>query len=469
MLLEMCHSIDFLNDWLESMVMAVQHANVADGDNSPNILDNQREILQLIYSTKGALQQSATAAAKGNLDAATEERLGFWLTELADAQINAHDAVRERLLHEGSWQHFFSSAHLPWFALASSASGYSQKVADLLLAMAEFDPATVAVGPCCGAWQGLLALPGADLRSCDAVLTVLKLMLTFSTCFVLGRLGIHMDSGSFVPAFNATPAGTVAYLIFQGGNQAAALKKNMDRFIGVAAGSMLGTLTVGTCASLQPFIGWNGATILFLLLYFCFEITALFVYFSSQRLFYVGLMFSCFYAISTLRPFDALRSLRVLQEPDGVGQERRSEYQDILSQLLAIVIATLTDLVADKSLSIRATANLQSFIQIVDEAFERYPVSTRTKPLELRKQGLSYLRAAAADGLEAAREPRCLGVPWRCELWNRVMNICQETWQCLTIVSTTENPSTDQEKSLRRSVEVLTRSRSFRKDGPLVF
>lgn len=117
MLLEMCHSIDFLNDWLESMVMAVQHANVADGDNSPNILDNQREILQLIYSTKGALQQSATAAAKGNLDAATEERLGFWLTELADAQINAHDAVRERLLHEGSWQHFFSShiyLGLPW-------------------------------------------------------------------------------------------------------------------------------------------------------------------------------------------------------------------------------------------------------------------------------------------------------------------------------------------------------------------
>ena len=28
MLLEMCGSIDFLNDWLESMVMAVQHANL---------------------------------------------------------------------------------------------------------------------------------------------------------------------------------------------------------------------------------------------------------------------------------------------------------------------------------------------------------------------------------------------------------------------------------------------------------
>ena len=462
MLLEMCRNIDFLNDWLESMVMAVQHATVGgDNCNPPNILDNQREVLQLIYSTKGALQQSAAAAAKGDLDGATEERLDFWLRELELDQLNAHDAMRERLVGEG-WKYFFSSANLPQFALASSASGYSQKVADLLLEMADFDPALVAVGPCGGFWQGLLSLPGADLKSCDALLTVLKLLLTFTACFLVGWLGIRVQSGHFVPAFNATPAGTVAYLIFQGGDQAAALKKNMDRFIGVAAGTTLGTLAVGTCASLQSLIGSDGATVIFLMLYFVFEATALFVYFSSPHFFYVGLMFSCFYAIASLRPFDALR---VLPEPLGVRDERTSDSQDILSQLLAIVIATLMDLLADKSLSIRATANLQSFVQIVDEAFDKYPVSTRAKPLQLRKEGLGYLRAAAADGLEAAREPRCLGVPWRQELWNRVMKICHETWQCLTIVSTIENPSTDQEKSLRQSVEVLLRSSSFKKDG----
>ena len=27
--------------------------------------------------------------------------------------------------------------------------------------------------------------------------------------------------------------------------------------------------------------------------------------------------------------------------------------------------------------------------------------------------GLAHLSAASADGAEAAREPRCLGVPWR--------------------------------------------------------
>ena len=39
---------------------------------------------------------------------------------------------------DGSWQRFFTSSHLPQFALASSASGYTQKVADLLESMAEW-------------------------------------------------------------------------------------------------------------------------------------------------------------------------------------------------------------------------------------------------------------------------------------------------------------------------------------------
>ena len=267
---------------------------------------------------------------------------------------------------------------------------------------------------------------------------------------MIGRIGIG-SKVKFVPAFNATPAGTVAYLIFQGGDQAAALKKNMDRFMGVAFGSMLGTLAVGTSGSLLGYLGWYGSCVLFLVIYFVFELLALFVYFSSPTFFYVGLMFSCFFATSALRPFDDLMALG------------KSDYQNILSQLLAILIATLMDLLADKSLSIRATTNLEKFLMIADEAFTSYPLSRR-KTLELRKEGLTHLRAAAADGAEAAREPRCLGVPWRQELWSRVLKICCETWQCLTIVSTTENPITDQEKSLRASVEVLNRSSTFNQE-----
>ena len=49
-----------------------------------------------------------------------------------------------------------------------------------------------------------------------------KLFLTFLVCFFMGRLGIGsgIQGRPIVPKWNATPAGTVAYLIFQGGNQA---------------------------------------------------------------------------------------------------------------------------------------------------------------------------------------------------------------------------------------------------------
>lgn len=452
MLLEICRSVDFLNDWLEAMVMAVQHAKGNKDPELAHIMDAaQKELLQLIYSTKGSLQRSASAAAQGDLNSETEERLEFCISELEDGQVKLHEVFKSRLKQDGSWQRFFTSSHLPQFALASSASGYTQKVADLLESMAEFDPSDHAVGPCRGFLKGVIALPGKDLVSWDANLNILKLMATFTLCFILGRLGVGSQQ-KFVPAFNATPAGTVAYLIFQGGDQAAALKKNMDRFMGVAFGSMLGTLTVGTCGSLVGYFGWYGSSVLFLVVYFAFELLSLYVYFASPTYFYVGLMFSCFFATSALRPIDDLMALG------------KSDYQNILSQLMAILIATLMDILADKSLSIRATANLEKFILIADEAFDSYPLSTRSETLELRKEGLAHLHAASADGAEAAREPRCLGVPWREDLWNRVLKVCSETWQCLTIVSTTSNPTTDQEKSLRASVEVLFRSPTFKQE-----
>ena len=49
-----------------------------------------------------------------------------------------------------------------------------------------------------------------------------KLFATFLVCFILGRLGLGsgLNAKPLIPNWNATPAGTVAYLIFQGGNKA---------------------------------------------------------------------------------------------------------------------------------------------------------------------------------------------------------------------------------------------------------
>lgn len=122
----------------------------------------------------------------------------------------------------------------------------------------------------------------------------------------------------------------------------------MDRFLGIAFGSMLGTLTVGFAASMNArlsglesiavafqilskavksfprVVGWDFAVVIFLLLYFFFEVIALFVYFASPTYFYVGLMFSCFYAENALTSFkgvDTLGFLAFIASPGIAAKE----------------------------------------------------------------------------------------------------------------------------------------------------
>ena len=60
-----------------------------------------------------------------------------WFAKYRTIHHSVHQCNCDFPRQQGTWHHFFTSAHLPQFALASSVSGYSQKVADLLESMAE--------------------------------------------------------------------------------------------------------------------------------------------------------------------------------------------------------------------------------------------------------------------------------------------------------------------------------------------
>ena len=53
----------------------------------------------------------------------------------------------------------------------------------------------------------------------------------------------------------------------------------------------------------------------------------------------------------------------------------------------------------------------KKFMETMPNTLQNHTTDDFLDPLKLG--GLTHLRAAAADGAEAAREPRCLGVPWR--------------------------------------------------------
>lgn len=55
MMIEICRSLDLINDWLESMVMAVQHSKLAkDGAGKPCITD-PTETLQRCLNLNGGI------------------------------------------------------------------------------------------------------------------------------------------------------------------------------------------------------------------------------------------------------------------------------------------------------------------------------------------------------------------------------------------------------------------------------
>lgn len=217
------------------------------------------ELQQLTAAAELALHLCAQQAVKGSR-LSEDEHLENCLAMLREAQQSLAKALWQKLsgAFEGFSEQTFSAKDLPQLALASSLSGYTQKVQIFLSSLRGFEMPKQR-GPCWGLLKGFMSMfPSySKLHSWTFTRENGKLFLTFLTCFALGRSGIGSGAGGkpIIPGWNATPAGTVAYLIFQGGNQAAALKKNLDRFVGVGLGTMLGQLTLNVSCDLAGDIG----------------------------------------------------------------------------------------------------------------------------------------------------------------------------------------------------------------------
>lgn len=445
MLVQICDAFDILNDWLEAIIMSVQHSEAVS--TSQHIFDAiVPELEELVRASRLCLHLSATVAVSGRHD--DDETLRAALEALDQAQ--ARLAQRFKMhISTSPLLEAFKTDHLPELALAGSMSGYSQAIADHTRFLLETDlPPTTSLF--CTCIQGVMALPPTlkDLKSDAYHRETWKVFVTFVLCFVLGRFGLG-SAQKFVPNYNSTPAGTVAYLIFQGGNEAAALKKNTDRFLGVGLGTMLGQLTLGTSCAFGNFFQTTFISQLFLPVYVIVEFASFYLYFGSPSFSYVGLLVACFFAE------------HALAKCGDITHDSLTNYVNLLSQLLAIGIASLMDVATDASLSVRAAADLEAFIGVFHDAISCFTPGNVGNVQDFRAQGLALLSSARANGQEAGREPRLRRVPWRAELWGNVMQFCGEAWQCLTILGCTATQSSRQQVVIRKAGHVLLSSHHF--------
>ena len=164
MLTQICDAFDIFNDWLEAIIMSVQH--------SDSVAVNQHifdaivpELGELARAAKVCLHLSACVAVSGGLE--EEDALGAALHELNEAQARLAARFRAHVSTSPLLQSFQTN-HLPELALAASMSGYCQAIADHAQTVLEEDlPADTGRGLFCTCLQGVLALPPSckDLKS----------------------------------------------------------------------------------------------------------------------------------------------------------------------------------------------------------------------------------------------------------------------------------------------------------------
>jgi len=444
-----------LNDWLEYCTATAEQLDHRFQESSDGKAANMlcrlkpelREVWSLAWTLLNRYARLAASGSRLSSDSSEEPELRALLEDLGGAQ--ARLMVRcceERGPRSGLG---FTEHRLSQFAFAYGISGYCQQVAESISEMLDTgDEGLEGRNPWYALIDGILALPrGINFRR------NIKLMMTYFLCFTIGRHGLGYYPKWVFPDFNSTPAGTVSYLIFQGGNQAAAIKKNIDRFIGVSFGTMVGQLLLsGSCLGNPNLTGEIIDMPWFVLTFLVFW-ASLFVYYATDQWSYVGLLTCAFFAQHVL----SVSCDNVL-----LNQTSLSNYQNILAQLVAIVIATLMDMVTDRPMAMSATDALEDFAKTIDlELKKLQDLGSGKAHTQAISTGHDQLRAAVAAGASAALEPRISKAPWRRDLFDCSVEYLSEVWRFVGLLSFVCSRSGPGGNAARTSMSIALASPTF--------
>lgn len=442
-----------LNDWLEYCTATAEQLDhsfrMASNGRAANMLISLNQELRDVWTPAMLLLNRYARLAASGSRLKEESELQALLDDLGGAQARLMARCYEE--RQAKNELGFSTERLPQFALAYGISGYCQQVADSCSEMLDTgDEGLQGRNPWFALIDGILALPRINVRE------NIKLMVTYILCFMIGRNGLGYFPKWVFPDFNSTPAGTVSYLIFQGGNQAAAIKKNVDRFIGVSFGTMVGQLLLsGSCLGNPNLKGELEDAPWFVLTFFVLW-GSMFVYYVSDQWSYVGLLTCAFFAQHAL----AVNCDHVLSNKTSL-----TNYQNILAQLVAIVLATVMDMVTDRPMAVGATDALENFTKTIDIELDKLEDlgSFKAHTLAL-STGRQQLKAAVAAGASAALEPRISKAPWRRDLFDCSVEYLSEAWRFISLLSFVCSRSGPGGAAARTTMQVALSSPTFLKE-----
>jgi len=440
--------LEFMNDWLSGALEALKKE---DFDEKHELLmaqvrkpmENLCELsTTLLYRvTQAALagfSPSQASASEAPQARAVAQQLKLDIAAVNDAQrelASAFVAARRRVYERDTLTEDALSEHFFGFALSCMAA-YTVEYAEYLLLDDVESREKVGVLKAC--WRGFFGT-----LTMNSTAFILRSSLAFFGAWVFGYWGLE---GVMAP-FSSTAAGTTAYLMAAEGKGGSALLKNVARFQGTAGGTIIGQLlfcTLIACTTMGTVLGFVVVII--------FEFFAMYLYFSSSSYGYVGLLLA------------AYGSMNILDSCDSSSHTAASVYTTILNQTMAIIWASLADLIVQNESAgtlasdhyfamsktlIKALSTLFGVDELLtsvgfgmSDDFNSW-LSSGGAAMLMRMQRLvgkrgskdvDYVKAlshrdellashtrAVDCGLEAPLEPRFFRLPFQEELWKGVM------------------------------------------------
>jgi len=284
-------------------------------------------------------------------------------------------------------------------------SSYADYVSKLAEYLEKGERATPPVGMIGATIDGIKSIPQVS----SDIGFLARSSFTFFSSALIGYFGVP----GLMNPYDSNAASTAALLIPLSGGFGSAIVSNMNRFLGIAGGSVLGSLLHATavpCESWAPVTGF--------LVTFIFLLMTGFTSYKSPSYGFIGTL-------------GAVSSLGQLFRKCGSDPNNKmSEFTNMQTQMIAIFLACCGDLlIGNQSASTLACNSYKNLVKNILHSLNE--VFHPMKDLDTDRRGFrSTLMAQYADaqlmGHEASIEPRVHRLPWNAPFYENLVEESQQ-------------------------------------------
>ncbi|CAE8590727.1 unnamed protein product [Polarella glacialis] len=392
-LLELHERMSYMNDWLRGLGVAMQSEDFG-AEHDALMSKVSASMLRLNSCTADLLYHSCCLAIGGyspELDSyqldedvkapkAFKEAFEQGRKEVYKSDMLAEDSIEE---------------HFVAFALSSYAD-YVEMLAEDVLSGSKVKRVSIMQSTI----DGIKSIPCLNP---DHGYMVRCFVAFFGSAFI-GYVGVP----GLMKPYSAGVASTAAILISSSGGTGSAIVSNMNRFLGIAGGSVLGSVLHALAVPCTPWAPLSGFVMAFIYLGISF-----FTKFKSPNYGFIGML-------------SAIFALKQLFKPCGQDESiGRAEFESLQTQMLAIFVSTAADVfIGNQSAGHLACHSYKELLHTVLEssrdAFDpKKPIDADRRAFRGKLVG-QYAQAELI-GHEATIEPRIYRLPWNGSFYDKLV------------------------------------------------